>query len=307
VPRVQFGFIMPADQLDKAKRGTYVADLDRALRLVSGHFHGAWLIDHLQSGDADMLEAFTTLSYMAARHPRLAFGHTVVCQSVRNPALVAKMGATLQFLSGGRFILGIGAGGNEEEHRAYGYDFPPGGVRVAQLDEALRIIKALWTQERVTFAGRHHRVRAARCEPRPEPVPPVVVGAFRPRMLRLTAAHADWWDVSSTGPERYRELAQEFDRACAAVGRDPKTVRRSTGGGCACAPTQAEAEALAGDRGLAPDEDDFSFVGTPERVIDQMRRFVALGVTYFKVDCGGFPELTTLETLITQVLPALNG
>ena len=307
MPRIQFGFIMPADQLDKGKRGTYVADLDRALDLVAGHFHGAWLIDHLQFGDADVLEGFTTLSYMAARHPRLAFGHTVLCQSFRNPALVAKMGATLQFLSGGRFLLGMGAGWHEEEYRAYGYDFPPAGVRVAQLDEALRIIKALWTQERVTVEGRHYRVRDARCEPRPEPVPSMLVGAFRPRMLRLAAAYADWWDVSSTGPERYRELAQAFDRACAAVGRDPQTVRRSWSGGCACAPTQAEAEALAGDRVSARDEEDFGFVGTPERVIDQMRRFVALGVTYFAVDCSGFPALTTLETLITQVLPALNG
>jgi alkanesulfonate monooxygenase SsuD/methylene tetrahydromethanopterin reductase-like flavin-dependent oxidoreductase (luciferase family) len=79
VPRIDFGFTMPADRLDKGRRGTYVADLDRALGLVAGHFHGAWLIDHLKSGDADMLEAFTTLSYMAARHPRLAFGHTVLC------------------------------------------------------------------------------------------------------------------------------------------------------------------------------------------------------------------------------------
>jgi alkanesulfonate monooxygenase SsuD/methylene tetrahydromethanopterin reductase-like flavin-dependent oxidoreductase (luciferase family) len=298
---------MPADQLDKSKRGTYVADLDRALRLVAGHFHGAWLIDHVQFGDADVLEAFTTLSYMAARHPRLAFGHTVLCQSFRNPALVAKMGATLQFLSGGRFILGMGAGWHEEEYLAYGYEFPSAGVRVTQLDEALRIIKGLWTQERVTFEGQHYRVRDAHCAPRPTPRPPVVVGAFRPRMLRLAAEHADWWDVSSTGPARYRAMAHEFDRACAAVGRDPKSVRRSWGGGCACAPTRAEAEALAGERGSPQDEDDFNFVGTPEQVIDQMRQFATLGVTYFKVDCGGFPASTTLETLIARVLPAFNA
>jgi alkanesulfonate monooxygenase SsuD/methylene tetrahydromethanopterin reductase-like flavin-dependent oxidoreductase (luciferase family) len=298
---------MPADQLDKRKRGTYVSDMDRALRLVAGHFHGAWLIDHIQFGDTDVLEAFTTLSYMAARHQDLAFGHTVVCQSFRNPALVAKMGATLQFLSGGRFILGMGAGWHEEEYRAYGYDFPPADVRVTQLDEALRIIKAMWTQERATFVGRYYRVRDARCEPRPDPMPPILVGGLRPRMLRIAAAHADWWDVSSTGPERYRALVQEFDRACAAVGREPKSVRRSWSGGCACAPTQALAEALAADRVSALNEDDFGFVGTPERVVQQMRRFVALGVTYFGFDCSGFPALTTLETLVTDVLPALNG
>ncbi|MCB0185871.1 MAG: LLM class flavin-dependent oxidoreductase, partial [Caldilineaceae bacterium] len=97
---IQFGFTMPLDQLDKTKRARYVADLDRALTLVSGHFDAAWCIDHLQFGDTDVLEGFTTLAYMAARHPQLKFGHTVLCQSFRNPALLAKMGATLHFLSG---------------------------------------------------------------------------------------------------------------------------------------------------------------------------------------------------------------
>ena len=109
---------MPADQLDKSKRGTYVKDLNRALNLVTGHFDSAWFIDHVQGDNEDLLEGFTALTYMAALHPQLKFGHTVLCQSFRNPALVAKMGATLQFLSGGRFILGIGAGWNEEEYRA---------------------------------------------------------------------------------------------------------------------------------------------------------------------------------------------
>ena len=108
--QIQFGFTMPADQLDKAQRTTFVADLNRALQLISGHFDSAWFIDHLQYGDADQLEGFTALAYMAALHPQLKFGHTVLCQSFRNPALLAKMAATLQFLSGGRFILGIGAG-----------------------------------------------------------------------------------------------------------------------------------------------------------------------------------------------------
>ncbi|MEZ4869403.1 MAG: LLM class flavin-dependent oxidoreductase [Caldilineaceae bacterium] len=113
--QIQFGFTMPADQLDKAQRSTYVTDLDRALTLISGQFDAVWCIDHLQFGDADVLEGFTALTYMAARHPQLNFGHTVLCQSFRNPALLAKMGATLHFLSGGRYILGIGAGWHEED------------------------------------------------------------------------------------------------------------------------------------------------------------------------------------------------
>jgi len=303
---VEFGFIMPADQLDKAGRATYVEDLNRALRLVSGHFDSAWIIDHLQSGDTDSLECFTTLSYMAALHPPLKFGQSVVCQSFRNPALLAKMGATLQFLSGGRFLLGIGAGWHEEEYRAYGYDFPPAGVRVEQLDEALQIIRAMWMEQKATVAGRYYRVIDAYCEPKPAPVPPIMVGAFGPKMLRLTARYADGWNVSSTHIGGYRRLVEVFERACAEVGRDPATVRRSWGGGCVCAPTQAEVDRLAGERYRPDDPDDFNFVGTPQQIVEQMRPFIDLGVDYFMVDCGGFPNLTTLELLINEVLPALN-
>jgi len=297
---------MPVDQLDKARRTTYVEDLDRALTLVSGRFDSAWVIDHLQFGDQDVLEGFTTLAFMAARHPQLRFGHTVVCQSFRNPALLAKMAATLQFLSGGRFILGIGAGWHEEEYRAYGYDFLPAAVRVEQLDEMLQIVKALWTQETATVHGKHFRVTEARCQPKPDPLPPIMIGAFKPKMLRLTARHADWWNVSSTGPNAYRRMAAELERACAELGRDPATLRRTWCGGCACAPTQAEAERLAGDRFSADSDEDFGFVGTPQQMVEQMRAFVEMGVDTFMLDCAGFPRLTTLELLVTGVLPTLN-
>lgn len=305
---VQFGFCMPVGAVDRARRATYSRDLNSALDLVAGHFDSAWFIDHLQDGDADMLEAFTTLTYMAALHPRLKFGHTVLCQSFRNPALLAKMGATLQFLSGGHFILGIGAGWNEQEYRAYGYDFPPGRTRVEQLEEALQIINALWTQDRAGFEGNYYRISEARFEPKPYPVPTIMVGAFGPKMLRLTAKYADWWDVSSTGIAAYRRMAAEFERACAEIGREPAAVRRSWSGGCVCAPTRHEAQAVAGDRYSADnDEDNFDFIGTPRQLVEQMRPFVDEGVDYFILDCGGFPKLTTLELLVNEVLPALNN
>ncbi|CAA9543036.1 MAG: hypothetical protein AVDCRST_MAG73-2136 [uncultured Thermomicrobiales bacterium] len=306
MPRVRFGLHLPSD-LRRVQRATYVPDLNRALALATGPFESAWMVDHLQFGDAGMLEGFTALTYLAALHPRLDFGHAVLCQSFRNPALLAKMAATLQLMSGGRFTLGLGAGWHDEEYLAYGYDFPSASVRVEQLDEALRIIKALWTEERVTFTGRHYRVVDARGEPRPDPIPTIMVGAFGPRMLRLTARHADGWDVSSTTIERYRRLAEEFGRACAEVGRDPATVRRSWSGGCACVRTQAEAEALAGNRVGDDDPQDFDFVGTPEQLVAQMRPFVALGVEHFILDCMDFPQLTGLELLIDEVLPVLRG
>jgi alkanesulfonate monooxygenase SsuD/methylene tetrahydromethanopterin reductase-like flavin-dependent oxidoreductase (luciferase family) len=142
---IQLGFVLPSQGRDKQHRPTQVEDLNRALDLVAGHFDSAWMVDHLQFGDSDMLEGFTALTYLSALHPRLRFGHAVLCQSFRNPALLAKMTATLQFMSGGRFILGLGAGWHEEEYKAYDYDFPPAPVRVEQLAETIQIIRQMWS------------------------------------------------------------------------------------------------------------------------------------------------------------------
>lgn len=304
---IQLGFCIPAEFRKQERRANYVADLNRALDLVAGHFDSAWIVDHLQFGDTGVLEGFTALTYLSALHPQLKFGHAVLCQSFRNPALLAKMGATLQFMSGGRFMLGIGAGWHEEEYKAYGYDFPPGRVRAEQLEETLQIIQSMWTEEKATFEGKYYRVVEAYCEPKPEPIPAIMLGGFRPKMLRLAARYASGWNVSSTGLDRYRSLAEEFERACAEVGRNPAVVRRSWIGGCACAPTQEEAETLAAGRFSSTSAEDFGFVGTPNQIVEQMRPFINLGVDYFIFDCGGFPNLTTLEVLIDEVLPALNA
>jgi alkanesulfonate monooxygenase SsuD/methylene tetrahydromethanopterin reductase-like flavin-dependent oxidoreductase (luciferase family) len=129
-------------------------------------------------------------------------------------------------------------------------------------------------------------------------------------MLRLTARHADWWNVSSTGIEEYRTYLQEFQRACEEIGRDPATVRRTWGGGCVCAPTEAGVANLAAGRLQMGEEYAYQvgedFVGTPAQIIEQMQPFVELGVDYFMLDCGGFPRLTTVELLVHEVLPALN-
>jgi len=303
--RIQFGFCMP-DTFRKERRGAHLADLNRALEMIAGRFDSAWSVDHLQSGEKNMLEGFTALAYLSALHPQLKFGHAVLCQSFRNPALLAKMAATLQFMSGGRYVLGIGAGWNQEEYEAYGYTFPSDGARVEQLEEAIQIIKAMWSEEKPTFRGKYYSVVEAQCNPRPHLIPTLMIGAFRPKMLRLVAKYADCWNVSSTGIGSYRQMSEELERACHEVGRDPSTVRRSWIGGCACAPTQAEAEAMTEGRWVADDEDDFDFVGTPNQLIDQMRLFIEAGVDYFMLDCADFPRLTTLELLIGEVLPALN-
>jgi alkanesulfonate monooxygenase SsuD/methylene tetrahydromethanopterin reductase-like flavin-dependent oxidoreductase (luciferase family) len=303
---IQFGLILPSEGRDKKNRPTLVEDMNKALDLITGHFDSAWMVDHLQFGDIDVLEGFTALTYLSALHPQLRFGTSVLCQSFRNPALLAKMAATLQFMSGGRFILGLGAGWHEEEYKSYGYEFPPAAVRVEQLEEAVQIIQKMWREKTVTFEGQHYRVIEAHCEPRPVPLPPIMVGAFKPKMLRLTAKCADWWNVSSTSLSSYRRMVERLEEYCRELGRDPSTIRRTWAGGCACAPTKEEVAALVEDRGSADDDEDFDFVGTPKQLIEQMRPFIELGVDYFMLDCGGFPDLTTLEMLINEVLPALK-
>jgi alkanesulfonate monooxygenase SsuD/methylene tetrahydromethanopterin reductase-like flavin-dependent oxidoreductase (luciferase family) len=293
---------MPIASREVIPQGTLVSDLQKGLDLVSEHFDSAWAVDHLQYEDTPLMEGWTALTYMAALQPDLKFGHAVLCQSFRNPALLAKMAATFQYMSGGRFILGIGAGWKEDEYRGYNFPFPQAGERVEELDETLQIIKALWQDKKATFQGKHYQVVDAWCEPKPDPLPIIMVGGSKPRMLRLIARHADWWNVSWTRIEDYREQVEECERACVKEQRDPATLRRTWFGGCLCAPTEKDVKAL-NKNGMSAGP---AFVGTPAQIIDQMRPFIDLGVDYFMLGSGGFPELTTLEMLVSEVLPALN-
>ncbi len=299
--RIEIGLFMPNGPQAWQQR---TADLDRTLALISGHFTSAWLADHLQFKDHDLLEGWTALTYFAARHPTLRFGHTVLSQSFRNPALLAKMAATLQFLSGGRLILGLGAGWYELEYRAYNFPFPAPGQRLAELEETVQIIKALWQGEEATVTGRYYAIQGAVCNPCPDPLPPLMIGGSRPRMLRLIARHADWWDVSGLGVslDNYRRAAAEMALACVEVGRDPATLRRTYTVACACAPTEAAARALATD--IRP---GLGLIGTPSQIVAQFQPFIELGVDHFQLDFAGFPDSAPLELFIAEVLPALNG
>jgi alkanesulfonate monooxygenase SsuD/methylene tetrahydromethanopterin reductase-like flavin-dependent oxidoreductase (luciferase family) len=271
--------------------------------MVKGTYDSAWIIDHLQFDDRELMEGWTALTYLAAQNPDLRFGHAVLCQSFRNPALLAKMAATLQFFSGGRYILGLGAGWKEDEYLAYGYDFPPANVRVDQLDEYVQIIKAMWTQERATFEGRYYCVREAYMVPKPEPLPTVMIGAMGPRMIDLAVRHADWWNVSWTTVEDYRGMVEQADRALGRHGRDPRSMRRTWFGGCVCAPDEAGVQKQLDDRGPRPG----GITGTAEQVKDTLRQFIALGVDYFILGTPSMPDFTTLETLLGDVVPAIQA
>src|SRR5882672_8360196 len=147
---------------------------ERLLQAAAQHDLACWVIDHFQFDADPIFECFAFLAYHAGQHPGLRWGTLVLGQGYRNPALTAKIAATLQVLTGGRFILGLGAGDAEGEHHAYGYPFPAARVRVEQLDEAAAIIRALWRGGPATFTGAHYRIEHAYCIPSPEP-PPVLM------------------------------------------------------------------------------------------------------------------------------------
>ena len=155
-PRLAFGYNPPTGnrQIERIDPATFAADLDRVLSVAAPSFESLWVSDHFMTEDRFRLECWTELTWIAARFPEPLLGTIVLANSYRHPPLLAKMAASLQYLSGGRFILGYGAGWAEDEYRAYGYDFPSARTRIEQMVEGIEVIRALWTGGPVDYAGR---------------------------------------------------------------------------------------------------------------------------------------------------------
>ncbi|RAV13196.1 LLM class F420-dependent oxidoreductase [Mycolicibacterium sp. GF69] len=194
-------------------------------------FPAVWNYDHfygLVDPTTPTHEGWTSLAAMAVVVRRARVGCLVTGVTYRNPAVLAKMAVTVDHISGGRMDFGIGAGWHETEHRGYGIDFPPPGQRVAMVDEALTVIRQMWTEETVDFTGRFFTLREARCDPKPiqRPHPPIIVGASQPKMLRVAARHADEWNMPNTDPQQWAAASGGLDEACEAESRDPSSIRR---------------------------------------------------------------------------------
>jgi alkanesulfonate monooxygenase SsuD/methylene tetrahydromethanopterin reductase-like flavin-dependent oxidoreductase (luciferase family) len=192
-----------------------------------------WVCDHFVSSPPGrpvegIHEGWTILSALAASTTRVELGQLVMCASFRNPALLAKMAATADAISGGRLILGLGAGWYDPEYEAFGY---PTDHRVGRFEEALQIIGPLLHGESVAFAGRFHQVRNAMLLPPPDRPIPILVAAKGPRMLRLTARYADAWNTAWFGhpDDRLRQRLADLEAALDAEDRDPATLRRTVG------------------------------------------------------------------------------
>jgi alkanesulfonate monooxygenase SsuD/methylene tetrahydromethanopterin reductase-like flavin-dependent oxidoreductase (luciferase family) len=255
-----------------------------------------WLIDHLlirqdrvaaQHGGpvppdlaamppVGVWECWSWLAALAASTSRIALGQLVTCVGYRNPALLAKMADTVDEISGGRLILGLGAGDYEDEHRSFGY---PWDGRVGRFEEALTIIHGLLRDGHVDFVGEHHQARECELRPRgPRPHgPPLLIGAVarRPRMLRLTTQHADMWNAwlafGRSHPDQIPPARAAVDDACRKHGRDPATLERTV------------TVAVTAPERRMPHPHAQPISGSPAEVAETFRAFQREGITHIQV------------------------
>lgn len=301
---VDFGFSMlegpPHGQPNK-----WQEDLDALLPHLEGHFKSLWMTDHFFWPDKPTFEAWTVMTYMAAKWTQFDVGPMVLGQSYRNPALLALMAATLQTLSHGRFIMAIGAGWKENEYRAYDYEYPSAGVRIEQLEDTVEIMKRLWTEPgAVTYHGKQYKIVDAYCDPKPDPVPTLIVGGGGKKTMMVAAKHADWWNLPDANYDKYKERQTILLQHCEDIGRDPSSIRKTWFGRLGVAKTYDEAVAYSNGKW----HKDNAFVGTPEQVIEGMRRFVEdLNVDYFMMDVLNITDPDVRGMVLEDVLPKVRG
>lgn len=227
---LKFGWLSPAIGNRWSDQIPIAAYQDRAiLPTALPHFDSLWLADHFYGMDRPtdpFLEAFTTLTWLAARHDDVELCHHVLGVGYRHPPLLAKMAATLHYLSGGRFVLGIGAGWREAEYEAYGYEFPKPSVRFAQLEEAVTICRRMWTEEYPSFDGEYFRIANASAPPLTDPPPRVCLGAAGEKVgLPMVGRIADMWNgPAGDGFTRRRDIVRN---AAEQAGRDPDSIEVS--------------------------------------------------------------------------------
>ncbi len=229
-----------------------------------------------------MLEAWSTLAALARETTRVRLGTLVTGVTYRNPALLAKMATTLDVISGGRAILGMGAAWNEEEHIGFGFDFPSVRERMDRLDEALTIIRAMFAEDRPSFTGHYYRIHEALDVPRPiqRGGPRILVGGGgEQRTLKIAAAHADMTHWFPLGLDMLRHKTEVLEGCCEAIGRDPATIERTMATPVVVAGSDAEARAAI-DR-MPAERRPHVAAGTPEQMADALRPYLDAGFTGF--------------------------
>ena len=281
---------------------------------------GLWAADHFFSRGAGgtvrgTLECLSVLSAIGAEVPRLRLGSLVAGNTYRHPVVLANVAATIDCVSGGRFTLGLGAGWQQDEHEAYGIDFPSPRERLDRLEEACIIIRSLFGNESTTFSGTYYQVEDAPLLPRPvqQPLPLMVGGGGERRTMRIAAQYANHWNYWGT-PEVIRRKLEVLDAHCADVGRDPAEITRSTQVMLYMSEDRAwleghrtRLEALvvgAGRRAI-----DSAIIGTPEELRDIVAKYVEYGIDELIIPDSTFGDLDdrkrTYDTFREQVIEKL--
>jgi probable F420-dependent oxidoreductase len=291
-------------EVEREVRWPELRDMARAAEQVG--FDSIWVGDHLLYRDpgkppSGPWEAWSLLAALAAVTERVELGPLVASVSFHNPAMLAKKAATIDDISEGRLILGLGAGWNEPEYTAFGFPFDH---RVDRFEEAFAIIRGLLREGAVDFAGRYHQARDCLLLPRPLRAtgPPLMIGTTGPRMMRLAAAHADGWNAWFTWygnrPEGIAALREKVDAACAAEGRDPTTLERTV-----AVLVQVENGEVAARGG--PEEKAPPLRGSPDRVAETLRAFAAEGISHVQLVID--PNTVASIERLGPVLEILDG
>ena len=278
---------------------------------VTDHF-----MPNTKEREGAMLEGWSTLTALAALVPRIQVGTIVLGNTYRHPAVVAKMATQVDIISGGRLLLGLGAGWQENEHEAYGIPFYTMRERLERLDEACQVMKALWTQDRSTFKGRYYQLSDAPLQPKAvqTPHPELMIGGGGEKVtLRTVARYADHWNVWG-GPKVLAHKARILDEHCGSVGRDPKAIRRSGNMALLITDKKAEVDALAETIGSrmgrhAADARDTCLAGTPEQIRETLAELRAAKVETLFIPTlfRPLPELRRdLDRFIAEIAPAFR-
>jgi F420-dependent oxidoreductase-like protein len=249
-----------------------------ARHVESTGWDGLWYADHFMPNAADTTapwpEAWTTLSAIGAMVPRLRIGTLVTGNTYRHPAVLAKMAATLDHITAGRVVLGLGSGWQENEHQQYGLPFYTVAERLQRLDEACAVIKALYTQTSANFDGRFYQLKNASLEPKPvqQPLPLLIGGGGEQVTLKITAKWADEWNVWGT-PATLKQKMAILDGHCRAIARDPRSIKRSAVALLFMSDDAAYLERMRGTK-----MQQATIIGTAEEVAATVAEYAALGV-----------------------------
>ncbi|HRW04851.1 MAG TPA: LLM class flavin-dependent oxidoreductase [Caldilineaceae bacterium] len=272
---------------------------------VVAPFDSIWFPDHVQYGDNKVGEGWSLLVYGLARYPDKLCGHDVLCNSFRNPAHLAKMAATMQAISGGRVVIGIGAGWNEEEYNAYGWPFPKAKTRIMQLAESVQILRKMWTEAPVNFQGEYYQVTNAYCEPRPAVVPPIMVGGAGEKFtLRVVAQYADWWNYIYVDRPAYIHKQEILKEHCRAVGREYEEIVQVAHAGVLVAENEAELkriQELPTSRPVGTGD----IAGTPAQVTERLLEAIDQGAKRLTIHFCDAPRPEGTWLFASTVLPHL--